>query len=262
MRKPPEEEAAMQPITGWMHLSQKSIYDLAEWDLIAGSNEDILPRTPRNLIHLGIDKKHKTVLFRWPGAIEALLGEETLTGFLEDLDTFAKYQPCPAEDFQRHALDARWLRENPRFDQQRITSACQGVWHFGVADDIGEGPDSVRPKADFILGKVKEKSACDKGDTDLVSVRDQMMTEGLFAPVTKATTFVHAILDPDQFQKQQVAMQQLQHIGGVMTTPDEGYSIEGVLKGVKTESHWDTSDVPGGLALLTGFGIKTGKTEP
>lgn len=130
-----------------------------------------------------------------------------------------------------------------------------------MADDIGEGPDSVRPKADFILGKVKEKSACgkdgDKRDTDLVSVRNQMMTEGLFASVTKATTFVHGILDPDQLQKQQVAMQQLQR--GVMTTPDEGYSIKGVLKDVKTESHWDTSDVPGGLALLR---IKTGKTEP
>ncbi len=76
-----------------------------------------------------------------------------------------------------------------------------------------------------------------QGDPDLVSVRDQTMTVGVFPPVTKARMFVSGILGRDKLQKQRAAMDQLKHIGGVMTTSDEGYNIRGGLKDVKTESH-------------------------
>lgn len=258
-----EERAAMETIADWVDTSQQSVYDIAEKDLIAGTNEDVLPRTSRDVIYLGVDKNQKVVLFRWRGAMEVLLGKAILTKFPQDRDTFAKYQPCPAGDFARHPLNAEWLRRNEQFDMMKTPGACQGVWHFGVGEEIGKGPKSVRLKTDSVLGIEKMKSEDGsngrKADPDLVRIRDQMMMEGVFPPVTRATMFVHGILDPVQLKKQQAAMQQLKQIGGVMTVPDEAYSIRGVLKDVKTESHRDTGDVVPDLALLCVFGDAKGK---
>lgn len=235
-------------------LEKRTDFEECDRDEIAGRDPAVLGHLPDDVIYLAVDRRKIAMAFQWPDFMEHFFGAGFLAKVKSDMGNYSFCEPPSMPDKKRHVTDPIWITQEPRFDHQQYTAkdsknhpeAVHGVYHWGFGGENGHGPTRMA---------IKEDSR--KPDPDTRRLLTEM-AQGSQSCITEAFKFVGEILDPELMQRQVAAIKKFRGMA-TMTIPEGAFSCTAGLVNVKTETHFDSTDLAGGLAWLGPFGDFTGE---